>query len=183
MSDRGTCTSAHLLVLVKTCGVTMVKIEKKWIRLSSFYIIICTRYLWFLEFLCVCFKLSWEKNRSVYSFIFQSLINKQWVGFDGQHKLEIRSTLNRFLLEHHNRVPTYIRNKLVKLVVDIGRIDWPHFYPDFFSSILQVHTEMMLCWLFCLRQKNPTIVVNILMTKIGVPVHILFCSSHEWYFM
>lgn len=68
----------------------------------------------------------------------ESLINKQWVGFDGQHKLEIRSTLNRFLLEHHNRVPTYIRNKLVKLVVDIGRIDWPHFYPDFFSSILQL---------------------------------------------
>ena len=52
--------------------------------------------------------------------------------------MEIRSTLNRYLLAHHTTVPSFVRNKLVKLVVDIGRLDWPHFYPDFFSSILQV---------------------------------------------
>ncbi|KAK3089908.1 hypothetical protein FSP39_007563 [Pinctada imbricata] len=71
----------------------------------------------------------------------ENLINRQWLGFPSQDKLEIRSTLNRFLLEHHDHVPSYIRNKLVKLVVDIGRIDWPHFYPDFFSSILQLSSQ------------------------------------------
>ncbi|PVD37542.1 hypothetical protein C0Q70_00136 [Pomacea canaliculata] len=52
--------------------------------------------------------------------------------------MEIRNSLNQYLLAHHTAVPTYIRNKLVKLVVDIGRLDWPHFYPDFLPSILQL---------------------------------------------
>ncbi len=52
--------------------------------------------------------------------------------------MEIRSTLSQYLLSNHEQVPNFIRNKLVKLVVDIGRLDWPHFYPDFFTSILQV---------------------------------------------
>lgn len=68
----------------------------------------------------------------------QNLINKQWVACSADDKREIRCSLNKYLLDFHSKVPSYIRNKLVKLVVDIGRIDWPHFYPDFFSSILQV---------------------------------------------
>ena len=55
--------------------------------------------------------------------------------------MEIRNTLNKFLLSHHASVPSYVRNKLVKLVVDIGRIDWPHFYPEFLSSILHVSLQ------------------------------------------
>lgn len=68
----------------------------------------------------------------------ENLIHKQWVGFPGQSKLEIRTRLNQFLLDHHNHCPSFIKFKLVKLVVDIGRIDWPHFYPDFFTSILEL---------------------------------------------
>ncbi|XP_041363102.1 exportin-6-like isoform X2 [Gigantopelta aegis] len=70
--------------------------------------------------------------------VLEKLINQQWVGQDGQTKLEVRSMLNQFLLTRHDKVQSYVRNKLVKLVVDIGRSDWPHFYPDFFSSILQL---------------------------------------------
>ena len=69
---------------------------------------------------------------------FQKLINHQWVGLEAADKMEIRTVLNTFLLEKHNSLESFLRNKLVKLVVDIGRLDWPHFYPDFFSSILQV---------------------------------------------
>ena len=68
----------------------------------------------------------------------QNVINKQWMGIAAGDKMEIRSAVNQYLLANHTLVPTYIRNKLVKLVVDIGRLDWPHFYPDFFPSILQV---------------------------------------------
>lgn len=56
----------------------------------------------------------------------------------GEEKSEIRMTLYKFLLTHHLRVPNFIRNKLGKLVVDIGRNDWPHFYPDFFANIIQL---------------------------------------------
>ena len=71
--------------------------------------------------------------------LFQNLINRQWVGLQGEERVEIRRTLNQYLLTHHQQAPNFIRNKLVKVVVDIGRLDWPHFYPDFLSSILQVY--------------------------------------------
>ncbi|KAL8597658.1 hypothetical protein ACOMHN_031593 [Nucella lapillus] len=68
----------------------------------------------------------------------QTVVNKQWMGIEGANKMEIRNAVNQYLLARHTAVPSYIRNKLVKLVVDIGRLDWPHFYPDFFPSILQL---------------------------------------------
>ena len=55
-----------------------------------------------------------------------------------EERAQLKATLYQFALEHHQSVPNFIRNKLVKLVVDIARLDWPHFYPDFFSNILQV---------------------------------------------
>jgi len=66
------------------------------------------------------------------------LITKQWLGLMWEERAQLKATLYQFALEHHQSVPNFIRNKLVKLVVDIARLDWPHFYPDFFSNILQV---------------------------------------------
>lgn len=70
--------------------------------------------------------------------VLENLINRQWIGLLREDKIEIRSTLNKFLLNNHRKVANFIRNKLVKLVVDIGRLDWPHFYPDFFSNTIQL---------------------------------------------
>ncbi|KAG1658541.1 Exportin-6 [Nymphon striatum] len=70
--------------------------------------------------------------------VIESLINKQWVGLPGESKATIRPLLSKFLLSQHKRVPHFIRNKLCKLIVDIGRLDWPHFYPDFLSNTLQL---------------------------------------------
>ncbi|XP_066990340.1 exportin-6 isoform X2 [Macrobrachium rosenbergii] len=68
----------------------------------------------------------------------ENIINKQWVGLMPEERTEIRSTLYRFILENHKLAPYYIRNKLVKLVVDIARLSWPHFYPDFFTNVLSL---------------------------------------------
>lgn len=70
--------------------------------------------------------------------VLDNLINKQWVVMVGMDRLEIRSTLYKLLLNHHKDFPNFVRNKLVKLIVDIGRLDWPHFYPDFFPNIIQL---------------------------------------------
>ena len=67
-----------------------------------------------------------------------NLINKQWIGAQAGDKAEVRQFLNEYLLSHHKKLPTHIRNKLVKVIVDIGRVDWPHFYPNFFSHIVEV---------------------------------------------
>lgn len=69
--------------------------------------------------------------------VLEEVIGKRWVRMAADSKAEIRATVHRFLLSKHREVPTFVRNKLCKLVVDIGRLDWPHFFPDFFSNILQ----------------------------------------------
>lgn len=58
----------------------------------------------------------------------------------GDDRGEIRVTLNNFLSQHHVAAPMFIRNKLIKLIVDIARSDWPHFYPEFFTQILTLLT-------------------------------------------
>ena len=77
--------------------------------------------------------------------ILQNLINKQWIGAQAGDKAEVRQFLNDYLLSHHKKLPTYIRNKLVKVIVDIGRVDWPHFYPNFFSNIIEVSLLSSCC--------------------------------------
>ncbi len=52
--------------------------------------------------------------------------------------MEIRETLNRFLVDHFKSAPPFIGNKLIKLVVDIARTDWPHFYPNFMNHALEL---------------------------------------------
>ncbi|CAH3162738.1 unnamed protein product [Porites lobata] len=70
--------------------------------------------------------------------VFENLINKQWIGALPEDKTEVRRFLNEYLLSHHKKLPGYIRNKLVKVIVDIGRVDWPHFYPNFLSNIVEM---------------------------------------------
>ncbi|XP_077979557.1 exportin-6-like isoform X2 [Glandiceps talaboti] len=70
--------------------------------------------------------------------VFENVINRTWIGVPMQDKLEIRNNLSKLLLSHHKTVPAFVRNKLVKVLVDIGRLDWPHYYPDFFTEIFHL---------------------------------------------
>ncbi|KAG8185218.1 hypothetical protein JTE90_025889 [Oedothorax gibbosus] len=70
--------------------------------------------------------------------VIEHVISKVWVRMPGPDKAELRTTLHRLMVSHHKNVPNYICNKLGKLIVDIGRLDWPHFYPDFFLNIHQL---------------------------------------------
>ncbi|XP_064178394.1 exportin-6-like [Anguilla rostrata] len=70
--------------------------------------------------------------------VFENLINKMWLGLSSQDKIEIRSGLPKLLLSEHKSLPYFIRNKLCKVIVDIGKQDWPVFYQDFFTNILQL---------------------------------------------
>ncbi|KAG5279727.1 hypothetical protein AALO_G00080950 [Alosa alosa] len=70
--------------------------------------------------------------------VFENLVNKMWVGVASEEKVELRSCLPKLLLSQHAVLPFFIRNKLCKVIVDIGRQDWPMFYHDFFSNTLQL---------------------------------------------
>ena len=41
-------------------------------------------------------------------------------------------------MKRHESIPSYVRNKTIKIVVDIAASDWPHFYPDFFDQVLDL---------------------------------------------
>ena len=69
----------------------------------------------------------------------QTLIKTQWMGLMWEERGQLKSTLYQYALDNQDSSQKFIRNKLVKLVVLIARLDWPHFYPDFFTNILQVN--------------------------------------------
>ena len=77
-------------------------------------------------------------------FHLQKLVNQQWFGMQSTDKQEIRRFFTQFLMSNHMSCPTYIQKKLAKVYVNIGRLDWPQFFPDFYHNILQVkhHFEM-----------------------------------------
>ncbi len=69
--------------------------------------------------------------------VLETVIRRHWVGLPGAEHAEIRDALSRFLGEHFRSAPPFIGNKLIKLLVDVARTDWPHFYPDFLSRALE----------------------------------------------
>ena len=77
-------------------------------------------------------------------FILQGLVKKRWSGVPQMEKLEVRNVLSFYLMSNHQQLPAFVKNKLVKVLVDIGRQDWPHFYPDFFTNILEVCAEIII---------------------------------------
>ncbi|XP_011308703.1 exportin-6 [Fopius arisanus] len=81
----------------------------------------------------------------------ETTISRRWPILPWEDRALIRSTLYTLSLEHG--VAPYVRNKIVKLVVDIAKHDWPHFYPDFYSNILQLlgHKQTRLLGLIYLR--------------------------------
>jgi len=73
--------------------------------------------------------------------VLESLVNKKWIGVDSCDKGEIRRTLYQLLIHQYRSLPTFIINKLLKVIVDIGRVDWPMFYPDFHTNLICLVTE------------------------------------------
>ncbi|XP_015438006.1 PREDICTED: exportin-6 [Dufourea novaeangliae] len=98
--------------------------------------------------------LSSTNNHYVSMFALSTLettIGRRWPILPWEDRALTRSTLYTLSLERG--VAPFVRNKVVKLVVDIARHDWPHFYPDFYSNILQLlsHKHTRLLGLIYLR--------------------------------
>uniref|UniRef100_UPI00358DE5A0 exportin-6-like n=1 Tax=Myxine glutinosa TaxID=7769 RepID=UPI00358DE5A0 len=70
--------------------------------------------------------------------VLENVVNRLWPGVNEREKVELRDALPKLLLSRQRSLPPSVRNKLCKVIVDIGRQDWPAFYHDFFSNILQL---------------------------------------------
>ena len=56
----------------------------------------------------------------------------------GPEKSDKRLSIWSYLLTSNESSPQFVRNKASKLLVTIGRIDWPNSYPDFMQNILDL---------------------------------------------
>ena len=79
--------------------------------------------------------------------VLEDLVNKMWASVTDKDQMEARQFLFSFVLYSHGSasVETYIQKKAVKVMVDIGRADWPHRYPDFFHTIIELIQDPTKC--------------------------------------
>ena len=68
----------------------------------------------------------------------QTLVTQMWVSLSLSERAELRHFLMQHLVADRASLPSFVRNKLVKVIVLIGRADWPHHYPEFFAHVQQV---------------------------------------------
>ncbi|ODM99355.1 Exportin-6 [Orchesella cincta] len=75
--------------------------------------------------------------------VIETTIKCKWLMMSGGEKDELKTTIYSFLLQHSmpssaSKCPGFVRNKIIKLLVDVGKFSWPQSYPDFFSNILAI---------------------------------------------
>jgi hypothetical protein len=75
--------------------------------------------------------------------VMENTVRSRWLSMSPQEQTELQSTLYSFLIQHssasaHPKCPNFLRNKIIKVLTDVGKVSWPHSHPDFLNSILQV---------------------------------------------
>ena len=60
-----------------------------------------------------------------------------WLSMEARDQDQVRQAMWQ-LMDLQASYPLYIRNKTVKVIVTIARLEWPYSYPHFFQSIYQV---------------------------------------------
>lgn len=75
--------------------------------------------------------------------VIETTIKCRWLVMSTAEQNELKTTIYAFLIQHSVpssgvKCPSFVRNKIIKLLVDVGKYSWPRSYPDFFSNILAV---------------------------------------------
>jgi len=81
--------------------------------------------------------------------VIENTVRIRWLTMSSQEQTELQSTLYNYLLQHsaastQSKCPNFLRNKIIKVLTDIGKVAWPHSHPDFLNSVLQVNTSIEL---------------------------------------
>ncbi len=66
--------------------------------------------------------------------ILENMLQTQWNNVEEGMRMHLREVVFTFLLERNP--PHFVITKLIKILVDIGKLDWPERYPDFLSHVL-----------------------------------------------
>ncbi|XP_065193562.1 exportin-6-like [Sycon ciliatum] len=84
-----------------------------------------------------------ENSRNEYVLMYstkvlEDLVNHTWASVDVAQKSELRQFIIEYAVRSHSQIVPYVRNKLAKVIVDIARQDWPHDYPHFLDTVIQL---------------------------------------------
>jgi len=66
------------------------------------------------------------------------IINKKWEKMTFKSQETLREAIFNHIVMKHNEYPKFMIIKMIKLLVDIARNDWPLRYPNFIDHIIQV---------------------------------------------
>lgn len=66
------------------------------------------------------------------------IINKKWEKMTFKSQETLREAIFNHIVMKHNEYPKFMISKMIKLLVDIARNDWPLRYPNFIDHIIQV---------------------------------------------
>jgi len=84
--------------------------------------------------------------------VIENTIKYKWVSMNQSEREEVKSTIYSYLLQNvssTDKCPHFVRNKMVKVLTDVGKFSWPHEYPDFLSNILQVSSFKNIHYISC----------------------------------
>ncbi|VVC36178.1 Hypothetical protein CINCED_3A020396 [Cinara cedri] len=88
-----------------------------------------------------CYNLENSKNQYLLMFslnILEMLINKKWDKITYKSQETLREAIFKHIVVKHNEYPKFMMSKMIKLLVDIARNDWPVRYPNFIDNIIQL---------------------------------------------
>ncbi|XP_050437113.1 exportin-6-A [Adelges cooleyi] len=88
-----------------------------------------------------CYNL--ENSRNQYLLMFslntmEMIINKKWEKMTLKSQETLREAIFNHIVMKHDNYPKFMISKMVKLLVDIARNDWPVRYPNFIDHIIQL---------------------------------------------
>lgn len=66
------------------------------------------------------------------------IINKKWEKMTFKSQETLREAIFNHIVMKHKQYPKFMISKMIKLLVDIARNDWPSRYPNFIDHIIQV---------------------------------------------
>ncbi|XP_071451131.1 exportin-6-A [Hetaerina americana] len=72
--------------------------------------------------------------------VVEGVVARRWVGLEWEERAEARSALHELALSTVCRAgrPPFLGAKVAKVLVGVARHDWPHFYPDFLTNVVQL---------------------------------------------
>lgn len=75
--------------------------------------------------------------------VIENTVKGRWLSMSHQEQSELQSTLYSFLIQHSAvssivKCPNFVRNKIIKVLTDVGKFSWPHSHPEFLANVLQV---------------------------------------------